>query len=90
MVAEDNPTPSNRRIEGRQRGDLEIVARRWTELRRHPVSICEICEHRERVGARGKAVGWDTAFASGYQIHQELWSLAQLAIRNGLKGPPTL
>jgi len=70
-VTEINPTPSNRRIEGRQRGDLEIG---------------EICEHRKCVGvARGKAVGWDLPFASEYQIHQELWSLAQLAIRNGRK-----
>lgn len=38
-MAEVNPTSSNRRIEGRQRGDLEIVATRWTELRRHPVSV---------------------------------------------------
>jgi hypothetical protein len=38
-VADVNPTSSNRRIEGRQRGDLEIVATRWTELRRHPVSV---------------------------------------------------
>jgi hypothetical protein len=38
-VAEVNPTSSNRRIEGRQRGDLEIVATRWTELRRHPLSV---------------------------------------------------
>jgi hypothetical protein len=68
-VAEVNPTPSNRRIEGRQRGHLEIVATRWTELRRNHVSVCEICEHRKCVGvARGKAVGWDPPFASEYQI----------------------
>jgi 7,8-dihydropterin-6-yl-methyl-4-(beta-D-ribofuranosyl)aminobenzene 5'-phosphate synthase len=58
-VAEFNPTPSNRRIEGRQRGDLEIVATRWTELRRNHVSVCGFCDHRKRVVvARGKAVGW--------------------------------
>jgi hypothetical protein len=90
-VAVINPTPSKVRIEGRQRGDLEIVATRWTELRRHHVRVCEICEHRKCVGvARGKAVGWDPPFASEYQIHQELWSLAQLAIRNGRKSPPTI
>jgi len=54
-VAEVNPTSSTRRIEGRQRGDLEIVATRWTELRRHPVSVCEIGEHGKCAGvARGK------------------------------------
>jgi hypothetical protein len=45
-VALINPTPSNRQIEGMQRGELEIVATRWTELRRHLVSVCEYRQHR--------------------------------------------
>ena len=31
-----NPTPSNRRIEGKQRAELEIVAARRTELKTTP------------------------------------------------------
>lgn len=38
----------------------------------------------------GRAMGWDPPFANEYQMHQELWNLTQLAIRNWLKGPPSL
>lgn len=38
----------------------------------------------------GRSMGWDPPFANEYQMHQELWNLAQLAIRNWLKSPPSL
>ena len=38
----------------------------------------------------GRSMGWDPPFANEYQMHQELWNLTQLAIRNWLKNPPSL
>lgn len=46
LVADNNPTPSHRRIEGRQRGVLEIVAMRWTELRRRHRASANTRKHR--------------------------------------------